>query len=124
MDTFSSRKTLVNIIFIAAGILFLGRLIHLQIADPTYKQFADNNALRKMVQYPARGLIYDRNHKLLVYNKAAYDLLITPREIGRFDTLGLASLLDVPVDILKDELLKAKAYSVYKPSVVVKQISP
>jgi penicillin-binding protein 2 len=124
LDTFSSRKNLINIIFIVTGILFLGRLIQLQIADPTYKQFADNNALRKMTQYPARGLIYDRNHELLVYNKAAYDLLITPREIGRFDTLGLAGLLDVPVEVLKEELSKAEAYSVYKPSVVIKQISP
>lgn len=79
MAAFSDRKTLITGIFVVVGIIFLLRLFQLQVADSTYKRFADNNALRKVVQYPARGLIYDRNHELLVYNKAAYDLLVIPR---------------------------------------------
>ncbi|HPJ78461.1 MAG TPA: penicillin-binding protein 2 [Prolixibacteraceae bacterium] len=123
MAAFSDRKTLITGIFVVVGIIFLLRLFQLQVADSTYKRFADNNALRKVVQYPARGLIYDRNHELLVYNKAAYDLLVIPRETGRFDTLAFAAMLDVPADLFTAELKKASAYSRYKPSVIVKQIS-
>ncbi len=123
MSTFSSRKNLITGIFLAVGIVFMLRLFQIQVADSTYKRFANDNALRKIVQYPARGLVYDRNGELLVYNKAAYDLLVIPREAGTFDTLGFSLMLDVPAELFKAELKKAAAYSRYKPSVIVKQIS-
>ena len=96
----------------------------MQVADPTYKQYATNNVLREVVQYPARGLIYDRNGELLVYNKTAYDLLITPREVKQFDTTLFCNLLDITRDELEAGIQKAKDYSKYKPSILVKQISP
>jgi penicillin-binding protein 2 len=77
-----------------------------------------------MTQYPARGLIYDRHGELLVYNKPSYDLLFTPREAGRFDTLSVSRLLDVPMDQLRQEMKKAAAWSTYKPSVILNQITP
>lgn len=123
MDTLSSRKTLIITIFIVTGLVYLVRLFQIQVADSTYKEFADNNALRKIVQYPARGLVYDRNHELLVYNKAAYDLMVIPRETGKFDTLAFSRLLDVPYDDFAAEIRKASLYSRYKPSLIVKQIS-
>ena len=80
--------------------------------------------MRKVINYPARGLIYDRNGELLVYNKAAYDLLVTPREVSKFDTTQLCSILKIEKHLLVEELHKAKKYSRYKPSVIVKQLSP
>jgi penicillin-binding protein 2 len=124
VDIFSNRKLLVTGTFIVAGVIIVLRLFQIQVVDSTYKEFAYNNALRKIVQYPARGLIYDRKHNLLVYNKAAYDLLAVPRELGKFDTLSICNLLDVPYENLRQELKKAAAYSTYKPSVVVRQIAP
>ena len=66
----ASRKQTVIAIFLATGIIFLGRLFYLQIIDDSYELSANNNVLRYVTQYPARGLIYDRNGKLLVYNEA------------------------------------------------------
>ena len=60
-NNLSSRKLLVMGIFIAIGALFLIRLFSLQVLDTHYKQLADNNALRFVTQYPARGKIFDRN---------------------------------------------------------------
>ena len=99
-------------------------LFRLQMLDPTYKVFATNNVLREVVQYPARGLIYDRNGKLLVHNKPSYDLMITPREVGVFDTLYLCSLLEITKADLEERIQAAKKYSRYKPSIIVKQIAP
>ena len=96
MDTFSGRKSLVIGVFLVAGIIFILRLFQIQVADSTYKESAQKNALRKLVQYPARGLIYDRHHDLLVYNKPSYDLLFTPREADRFDTTAVSRLLVLP----------------------------
>jgi penicillin-binding protein 2 len=124
VDINSNRKYLVISIFVLVGLLFLIRLFYLQVIDATYKEYATNNVLRKVVQYPARGLIYDRNGELLVYNKAAYDLLVTPREVRAFDTLRLCRMLDITIDEFRLRLKEASDYSTYKPSVIVKQISP
>lgn len=124
MDINSNRKNLVIAIFIIVGVVYLVRLFYLQVVDDTYKQYATNNVLRKVVQYPARGLIYDRNGELLVYNKAAYDLLVTPREVKAFDTLKFCNLLDITIEDFRQRLKEARDYSPFKPSVIVKQISP
>ena len=54
--------------------------------------------------YPTRGIIHDRNGKILVGNKVAYDLLVTPREVETFDTLGLAKVLDIDPDIIREKM--------------------
>ena len=124
MDINSNRKYLIISIFIFVGVVFLFRLFYLQIVDTTYKEYATNNVLRKVVQYPARGLVYDRNGELLVYNKAAYDLLVTPREVRAFDTLMFCNLLDISIEEFRQKLREAREYSPFMPSIIVKQISP
>jgi penicillin-binding protein 2 len=124
VDKYSKRSNIVIAIFVVIGLIYTIRLFALQILDPTYKQFATNNVLREIVQYPARGLIYDRNGQLMVINKPSYDLLITPREVNDFDTLYLCQLVDVTKDELITKIREAKSYSWYKPSLIVKQISP
>ena len=124
MNNLSKRSFIILAIFIVVGIIFIVKLFRIQVLDSEYKQFATNNILREEVQYPARGLVFDRNGKLLVYNKAAFDLLITPREVKTFDTLFLCNLLEIEKNDLIDRIQKAKAYSRYKPSIIVKQIPP
>ena len=124
MDNFSKRKYLLITIFVLVALMFSVRLFRLQIMDSEYKLDATKNVLRRVVTYPARGLIYDRNGQLLVYNKAAYDLLVTPREISAFDTTSLCNILSIEKQELIEGLKKAKKYSYYKPSVVIKQLSP
>lgn len=124
MNSFSKRKYIIMLIFIVVALVFIVRLFRLQIIDTTYKRSATTNVLREVVEYPSRGLLYDRNGKLLAYNKAAYDLLVTPRETTTFDTVQLCSTLNIPIEFFKVELQKAQKYSRYKPSVVVKQVSP
>ncbi len=124
MNRYSKRSYIIIGIFALVGIIFLIGLFRLQMLDPTYKVFATNNVLREVVQYPARGLVYDRNGKLLVHNKPSYDLMVTPREIGVFDTLYLCSLLELTKEDLEERIEAAKKYSRYKPSIIVKQIAP
>ncbi|MFV0378890.1 MAG: penicillin-binding protein 2 [Mangrovibacterium sp.] len=124
MDKFAKRKILIVAIFTAVAVIFIFRLFYIQVLDSSYKQYATQNAVRRIINYPARGLVYDRNGKLLVYNKAAYDLLVTPREVSAFDTTQLCDMLNVDRQLFIDELRKAKRYSRYKASVIVKQLSP
>ena len=74
------------------------------------------------MQYPARGLIFDRNGKLLVENQSAYDLMVIPRQIQPFDTLELLSVLGLEKETLLHNLERCRRYSTFKASTLVSQI--
>lgn len=124
MDIYSRRKYYVTAIFFAVGLIFIIKLFGLQVLDSKYKISATNNVLREIVQYPARGLIYDRNGTLMVFNKPAYDLLVTPREVEKFDTVAFCNLLEISKEDLIAGIQKARDYSTYKSSILIKQIPP
>jgi len=124
VDTFSKRKLIIAGIMLGIGVIFILRLFSIQITNKTYKQFATRNVLRFITTFPARGLIYDRKGELMVYNKAAYDLMIIPREVKSFDTTELCRIVQLDRVELRDAISKAKQYSRYKPSIIVGQISP
>ncbi len=122
-NKFESRQYVIGGIIIFIAIAFIIQLFLLQVVDTAYKVSADNNVFRYVTEYPGRGLIMDRNGKLLVYNEVAYDLEVVPNFMRSFDTLELCSILDISKEKLVEGVQKAKQYSAYKPSVVVKQIS-
>ncbi|MEG1497829.1 MAG: penicillin-binding protein 2 [Bacteroidales bacterium] len=117
------RSWLIVVIFISVFAIFWLRLFQLQILDSSYKVDAENNAFRKKIQYPGRGLMYDRHENLLVYNEAVYDLMVIPSQVKKADWNLLAELIEIDVSGAKDRFYKAQAYSKYAPSVFEKQIS-
>ena len=124
MDTFSKRKFIIAGIILAVAAIFVLRLFTIQITNRTYKQFATRNVLRKIITFPARGLIYDRDLALMVYNKAAYDLMIIPRESKAFDTTELCRIVQLDRLELRESIKKAKQFSYYKPTIIAGQIAP
>ena len=122
-DSFKARKYVIISIIVLIGLIFIIRLFFLQIIDNEYKLSAENNVLRYVVQYPARGLIFDRNDNLLVYNEAAYDLLVIPKQLKSFDTTEFCQLLNISKEELIANIIKARKYSYYKPSVFLEQIT-
>ena len=120
---YTNRKFIIFFIIILVGIVFIFRLFYLQVLYNKYKFSADNNVIRYITQYPSRGLIYDHNGELLVYNEAAYDLLVVPHQVHDFDTNDLCNLLHISIDEFCNRYVKAKKYSMYKPSVFLEQIS-
>ena len=123
MDSFVGRKNIIRLLIAIIGIIFIIRLFLLQVVDNTYKVTASNNVLRYETQFPARGLIFDRNGKLLVYNEAAYDIMVNPRQVLPFDTSEFCSILEIDKNYIDENLLKARKYSLYKPSIFLKQVS-
>jgi len=120
---YSSRKNIVIGIFILVALLYIIRLFYLQVIDNSYKLSADNIVLRNVREYPPRGLIYDRNKQLLVFNEAAYDLLVIPRQMKNIDTAFFCELTGIDSITFDKQIKKAKRYSYYKPSTFLKQIS-
>jgi len=123
MDSFAGRRHIIILLFFIMAFIYLMRLFLLQVVDSSYKLSASNNVLRYVTQYPARGLIYDRNGKLMVYNEAAYDIMVNPRQMEPFDTTEFCSLLDIEKEFAITRLQEAFDYSTYKPSVFLKQVS-
>ena len=78
---YSSRKYVVIAIFCIAVLILLIKLFMIQIVDQSYKRSSENNTLRYITQYPARGKIFDRNGNLLVYNEAIYDLMVDRKSV-------------------------------------------
>ena len=121
MERFSRVRILQGTV-IAAAVIILLRLFYIQVLDGSYKSYAENNALRYVVQYPPRGEVYDRNGKFLVQSKESYDLMATPREVRPFDTLLMSRVLGVPVEQIRKGLKKASEFSRRRASVIVKQL--
>ena len=92
-DAFTSRKYIIIAFVVLAALLLIIRLFVIQVVKDTYRLSADNNVLRYVTQYPARGLIYDRNNKLMVFNQAAYDLMVVPAQVTSIDTAEFCELL-------------------------------
>ena len=88
---------------VAAAIL-LGKIFSLQVLDDRYKEDADRNSTIYETIYPTRGVIYDRNGEILVGNKVAYDILVNPREVQAFDTVALATVLNVTPEFIRGRL--------------------
>ena len=88
----------------AAVLLLLGTLFSIQIPDNSYKQDADRNSTVYETIYPTRGAIFDRNGAVLVGNKVAYDILVIPRDVRAFDTLALATALDITPEFIRSKL--------------------
>lgn len=106
----------------AVSFIYLCRLFYIQVIEDRYKLSANNNVLRTITDYPARGLVYDRKGKLLVFNEAVYDVMVTPRQVKEIDTLEFCRLLGIPAEDFEKKMAKAKKYSKVKASIFEKQI--
>ena len=85
-------------------VLLLGKIFTLQLLSSQYKEDADRNSTVYETIYPTRGVIYDRNGVVLVGNKIAYDILVSPRQAQAFDTLQLAAIMDVTPEFIRRKM--------------------
>ena len=120
------RKYVLSGIVLLVVAVYIVRLFNLQILSEEYKDKADSNAFYKKTIYPARGLMYDRNGKLLVYNQPAYDITFIPREIKKTDTLELCSTLGITRDEFEHRMAlirKSRGYSSYTEQTFMTRLS-
>ena len=123
MKKYENRTYIIGGFFGLVILIFIIRLFSIQVIDDSFKTSSENNVIRKQTDYPRRGLIYDRNKELIVYNEAAYDLMIIPEQVTSLDTALICFLLEIDTLNLMKRIEKARNYSKYKASVLMKQIS-
>lgn len=108
-------------------LILIARLFVIQILDDKYKIDASNNSMVYTTIYPTRGIIHDRNGKILVGNKMSYDLIVTPKEVERFDTLALCEALDITPEFVKEKMdgyYRQRRKIGYRSVVMLKQLPP
>ncbi len=118
-----NRSNIIRFTFIVIGAVFIIKLFFIQVLDKNYQLAAENNVMRRLIEYPYRGLIYDRNNRLIVYNKPVYDLMVVPREVVLPDTVDFCRQLGISVVEFKEKIYQAQSYSWYRPSIFLKQFS-
>jgi penicillin-binding protein 2 len=123
MKPSSGHRYVILGIFTIVVVVYIARLFYIQVLEDRYKLSANNNVLRTITEYPARGLVYDRNGKLLVYNEAVYDLMVIPRQVTEFDTVEFCSIVGISIEDFRKKFDKARKYSRVKSSIFEKQLS-
>mgnify|MGYP005930016681 CR=1 FL=1 len=134
MET-NTKYTLENRRYVIIGavvllvLVFIIRLFYLQVVENDYKAWADSNAFLKKTLPPSRGMIYDRNDNLLVYNQPAYDVMLIMREIQPFDTLDFCNILSITKEQFEKRIAEIKnrrlnpGYSSYVPQLFMNHLS-
>ena len=123
------RKYIIGAAACIIVFVYIVRLFALQVMSDDYKKNADSNAFLKRIQYPSRGVITDRNGKLLVYNQSSYDVMVVVSELHDLDTLDLCESLGVDkgyfqrrMDEIRDRR-RNPGYSRYTQQLFMSQLS-
>ncbi|WP_346881017.1 penicillin-binding protein 2 [uncultured Algibacter sp.] len=117
------RQFLLFITIISVGVLFLSRLFYLQVYNSSAHNLYEDNAIRKVYDYPKRGFVYDRNGQLLVANQPSYDVMVIPREVEPLDTIEFCNLLKINKEQFIKTYKKAYRHSPRLPYVFLSHLS-
>ena len=123
-----SRIRIIQMVFIMSAMVLVMKAAQIQLFDTSFQVRADATAIEKHVVYPARGIIYDRNGKLLVNNDPMYDLMVTYNAIDpNMDTAKFCNILGIDKETFIANLSKdwaSKRFSKSIPFPFLKKISP
>ncbi len=118
------RTYIINVAVVLVGLIFIFRLFQIQVLDDKYVNIAEKISLRRQTVYPQRGLIFDRNDKLIVYNDPVYDLMIAvPIRLKGIDTTAFCALLQIDRSEFDKMLERAKTNSYRGKSVFKRNVS-
>ncbi len=93
--------------FLVVAFIYSVRIFYIQIATDRYKTRAES-ILSRIEKIPAyRGLIYDRNKKLLVYNKPIYALEAVKKDVDTTKKAEICALLGITEQYFDAAMKKA-----------------
>jgi penicillin-binding protein 2 len=122
-DRYKGRYYVLSSLILILSSIFLVKLFSIQVLDSTYQDLAKKIAMKQIKLYPNRGLIFDRNGELLVYNKAIYDILVIPRQVENLDTALFCDIFDLSLEVFNQKMTKvSKDLFYYTPSEFIKQV--
>ena len=124
MSRFEGRKNGVFFFFGLLMAILLLKLFLLQVIQKKYGTGAKSVAVVEEEVTPSRGLIYDRNDSLIVFNAPVYDIYFTLNKLKDADTARIASFLSIDHELFNEKIEEARAKKFYqKPFPLLKRLS-
>ena len=120
MNEESNRQREIHImtIILVASLILMVKAASIQLFNEEYKTAAENATVNKKILHAPRGLIYDRNGKLLVVNKPAYDIKVIYNRLDpQMDTTLICDLLKISKTQFINNISKNFRSSRYSKSV-------
>lgn len=123
----NTRYLKVFAVVAVIALIFVARLSYLQLFTDRYALNAANTSIKIEYVIPQRGVIFDRNGKIMVGNQPAYEISFTQALMKPdFDTLGFCNLMKISKpDFIKkiNAITKEKYYSKLTPMTFIKDLS-
>ena len=121
-----ARLNWLRILFVLTFLLLLSKLWSIAVLEfQHFRDLAERNRVRTYALLAPRGLIRDREGRVLVDNVYKFNLLLFRDEIQELPkTLDfLAEGLNMPSGVLRERLRAAEDYSIYEPVVLKESLS-
>jgi penicillin-binding protein 2 len=117
------RKNIFIGICVFIFLIFTTRLVYLQLlSGEELDKESVKNAVKTMTITPARGLMYDRNGKILVDNKPSYTVSITPYLFDKENLDEVALLLAMEPEVITGILSEIKGTNRFNPVKIKRDI--
>lgn len=123
----NTRYLKIFSVIIVIAAIFVARLAYLQLFTDRYALNAANTSIKIEYVIPQRGVIFDRNGKIMVGNQPAYEISFTQALMRPdFDTLAFCNLMKISKnDFIRtiENIKKEKYYSKLTPMTFMKNLS-
>ncbi|CAA7196287.1 peptidoglycan D,D-transpeptidase FtsI family protein [Chryseobacterium potabilaquae] len=123
----NTRHLKILSVLLIIALTFVARLSYLQLFTDRYALNAANTSIKIEYIIPQRGVIFDRNGKIMVGNQPAYEISFTQALMkGGFDTLAFCNLMKITKSDFINRITKIKKekyYSKLTPMTFMKDLS-
>ncbi len=105
---FDNRKYVIIIFVALIGVVYILRLFQMQVVDDQWKVRAQEIAEKRRYITPPRAVMFDRNGKKVVSNKAYYNLMFVEKDIEDLDTVAFAKLVGMTTDEVRNRFIEIR----------------
>lgn len=117
------RKYIIYSFCSVIFVLFVTRLAYLQLFNKEeLSKESDKNSVKTITITPPRGIMYDRNGKILVDNKPSYTVTITPSQFDKNNLNEIAALLEFEPSELEENLKGIKGTNRFNPAKIKRDV--
>ena len=121
----NTRVTVIQVLFGAVLVVYLLAFWYLQVVKADYyRNQSDSNRLRRVTLSPLRGVITDRDQRVLVNNRIAFNIRLDREKVVDRTALmpQLARILQMPEATLRERLARYRHRPAFEPVILKEDV--